>query len=392
MSLLDLTNDPQRMGLLSLGLRLMQTPGKFGAALGSAGMGALSDVQQAQDRQAQGKEREQAQRMRAMQEQALQLQLAQTLQEQKRRQGVEEAYRGAMVSPATQALAGGGGPTMQNAQAMQGLTPKLDQGRLLQGLSSVDPIMAAQMLQPKPSDYKVVGGSLVEVGPGGVKEAYRAPDAAPKPTASLQEYEYARGQGYKGSFQQFQMELKKAGATSVSVGTGKAGEMETGYRKEFNSLPEVTRYKAAIPAYKAIESAVTRPGAQSEINLIYGLAKLYDPESVVREGEYATIANSQAIPEWIKGQAQRLAGGGRLTDATKQQILTEAQARIGTFQTEYEGAKQTYEGIVGRQGLDSRNIFTPVGSVTPAKAALKPTLTESEAAELKALRERFGAR
>jgi hypothetical protein len=87
-----------------------------------------------------------------------------------------------------------------------------------------------------------------------------------------------------------------------------------------------------------------------------------------------------------------LAGGGRLTDATKQQILTEAQARIGTFQTEYEGAKQTYEGIVGRQGLDARNIFTPVGSVTPAKSASKPTLTESEAAELKALRERFGAR
>jgi hypothetical protein len=89
---------------------------------------------------------------------------------------VEEAYRGAMVSPATQALAGGGGPTVQNAQAMQGLTPKLDQGRLLQGLSSVDPMMAAQMLQPKPSDYKVVGGSLVEVGPGGVREAYRAPE------------------------------------------------------------------------------------------------------------------------------------------------------------------------------------------------------------------------
>jgi hypothetical protein len=382
MSLLDLTNDPQRMGLLSLGLRLMQTPGKFGAALGSAGMGALGDVQAVQARNEQGKEREQAARIKAMQEQTMQLQLAQALQDQKRRQGVEEAYRGAMVSPATQALAGGGGPTMQNAQAMQGLVPKLDQGRLLQGLSSVDPMMAAQMLQPKPSDYKVVGGSLVEVGPGGVREAYRAPEKQNMEALIIP------GPDGKPMINPLVLQAKRqiaeagrAAAPTINVGTGKAGEMETGYRKEFNSLPEVTRYKAAIPAYKAIESAVTRPGAQSEINLIYGLAKLYDPESVVREGEYATIANSQAIPEWLKGQAQRLAGGGRLTDATKQQILTEAQARIGTFQTEYEGAKQTYEGIVGRQGLDSRNIFTPVGSVAPAKAskATLPSMSDIEA-------------
>lgn len=176
MSLLDLTNDPRRMGILSLGLNLMQAKGNLGQAFGSAGQAALGDMIAAQDRQTQGKEREQAARIRAMQEQALALQLAQTLQEQKRRQGVEDAYKGAMVSPATQALAGGGGPTMQNAQAMQGLLPKLDQGRLLQGLLPVDSQMAAQMLQPKPSDYKVVGGSLVEVGPGGVKEAYRAPE------------------------------------------------------------------------------------------------------------------------------------------------------------------------------------------------------------------------
>jgi hypothetical protein len=36
------------------------------------------------------------------------------------------------------------------------------------------------MLQPKPADYKVVGDSLVSVGPQGVKEAYRAPQ---KPVA-----------------------------------------------------------------------------------------------------------------------------------------------------------------------------------------------------------------
>ena len=151
------------------------------------------------------------------------------------------------------------------------------------------------------------------------------------------------------------------GATSVTVGTGKVGELETSYRKEFNALPEVIRYKSALPAFKAVQGAATRPGTQSEINLIYGLAKLYDPESVVREGEYDTIANSQSIPEWLKGQAQRLAGGGKLTPETKSQILTEANARKQALEDEYNGAQRTYDGIARRQGLDPQNIFTPVG-------------------------------
>ena len=40
----DLTDDPRQQGLLSLGLRLMSTPGKFGQAFGQAGLGAMGDM------------------------------------------------------------------------------------------------------------------------------------------------------------------------------------------------------------------------------------------------------------------------------------------------------------------------------------------------------------
>jgi hypothetical protein len=45
MGLLDNMDDPATMGLLSLGMRLMSTPGKFGPAFGTAGLGALGDIQ-----------------------------------------------------------------------------------------------------------------------------------------------------------------------------------------------------------------------------------------------------------------------------------------------------------------------------------------------------------
>ena len=50
MGLLDydgLTDDPRQQGLLSLGLRLMSTPGKFGQAFGQAGLGAMGDMKAA---------------------------------------------------------------------------------------------------------------------------------------------------------------------------------------------------------------------------------------------------------------------------------------------------------------------------------------------------------
>ena len=52
--LLDSLDDPQTAGLLSLGLRLMSTPGSFGTALGKSGLGALDDIQQ---QRAQGMQR-----------------------------------------------------------------------------------------------------------------------------------------------------------------------------------------------------------------------------------------------------------------------------------------------------------------------------------------------
>lgn len=144
---------------------------------------------------------------------------------------------------------------------------------------------------------------------------------------------------------------------------GNTAKTETELRKEFADLPEVKRYKSAFPSFKAIESAAKTNNRQADINLIYGLAKLYDPESVVREGEYNTIANSQAIPDWLKGAAQSIVGGSRLSNNTKAQILEQARGRIATFEGEYQKAVGAYEGIAKGRGANTQNVIPPVGRV-----------------------------
>lgn len=156
-------------------------------------------------------------------------------------------------------------------------------------------------------------------------------------------------------------ERDKAQATRDAANIQSGFQNEAGLRKEFEGLPEVKNYKQAYPSYASIIDASTRSTPMADINLVYGLAKLYDPNSVVREGEYATVANSPSIPERVKGWAQYLAGGGKLTPAIKQQIVDEAAGRIGAYQAEAGKARKSYEGIAKRRGIDPSNVFADMG-------------------------------
>jgi hypothetical protein len=205
---MNLLDDPSQVGAMSLGLRLLSTPGKFGQALGTAGLGAMADVQQA-------KAAQDIKRQKALQEQMLMMQLEQIKAQQQRQQGIEGAYRGAIESPATQALAGGGGPTVANAQAMEGLTPRVNQSKLIEGLLGADPIAAYQMMQPKERRYEKVGDALLDVTDG-VTEAYRAPEKAEKPPTSVQEFLYAQ---QDPRFAEWDLRRKKATANNVTVNT-----------------------------------------------------------------------------------------------------------------------------------------------------------------------------
>jgi hypothetical protein len=178
-------------------------------------------------------------------------------------------------------------------------------------------------------------------------------------------------------------EIANATRDAAKIQTGFTNEQ--GLRKEFEGLKEVTNYKQAYPAYAAVKDAVGRNTPQSDINLVYAIAKLYDPTSVVREGEYATVANSPNIPERIKGYAQYLAGGGRLSPETKAQILAEAQGRIGTYEAEAKKAKTSYENIARKRGMDPASVFADMGDMVEGGAKPPPPNAISVPDDIRAL-------
>lgn len=146
------------------------------------------------------------------------------------------------------------------------------------------------------------------------------------------------------------------------------GEINDRLRVEFNKLPEVEAYKSVIPAQKSAIEAIDRDTPQADMNLIYATAKIFDPTSVVREGEYATVNASQAPAERMQGMLSYLMGGGRLTERTRRQLLDEINSRATAAKSQYDAARASYDDIARRRGADPSLVFQTLDEAKPAPA------------------------
>jgi len=107
-------------------------------------------------------------------------------------------------------------------QEMQKQDPayQLQQQQAQIGLQK-DQLELKNLQNPQPKWDIVTGkdGSVFRIDPQtGKHETIYGPQAEPvKPTADIQEYEYAIKQGFQGTFQDFQLAAKKAGASQVNI-------------------------------------------------------------------------------------------------------------------------------------------------------------------------------
>lgn len=111
------------------------------------------------------------------------------------------------------------GPAFQALGADMSQFPQMlamPDDQLAQRLQQVAGLAAPQ----KPIEV-AAGASLVTPdGKGGYSSAFTAPDKAGSTPSAIQEYEYAKGQGYKGTFEQYQRNMKQAGAQQINLPSG----------------------------------------------------------------------------------------------------------------------------------------------------------------------------
>ena len=204
----NLLDNPNDVGMLSLGLRLLSTPGKFGQALGTAGLGAMGDMQQAKQAQAMAQQRALQQEMQRMQVE----QIKRQQMEQEQQRAAVDRFKQTLRAPG--AAGDGIGPPQPNVD------PRLSTMYDAMQAGIIGPMDYVSAMQPKESAPIKLGAGDSLIDPATFKPLFTAPAKAEALPSSVREYQFAQSQGYKGTFEQFELARKRASASSMSVSYG----------------------------------------------------------------------------------------------------------------------------------------------------------------------------
>lgn len=213
-------------GRIGLGLLAAAGPTDRPMSFGQRLLGGLNDADEMKQRQQRTAD---DQAMRAMQ-------IADLQAKQMMRQRQQE-FLASIPSPqmqATQAvLSNGQGPTMSNAARMPPVDPsaQLLHGAMQAGL--VDPIQYLGAIRKDNSPVKLGAGEML-LDP----RTYKPLASNPKEDdpSDVRAYKFAQSQGYKGSFNDYQLGLKRAGATAITVDQRGDNAYSTAQGKEYSDL------------------------------------------------------------------------------------------------------------------------------------------------------------
>ena len=160
-----------------------------------------------------------------------------------------------------------------------------------------------------------------------------------KPTGDMLEYDFARSQGYEGTFQDYQTEMKRAGATSVTVGGDGAANLpkpSTGFVNVPNPDGSYSQAPVAGGSGEQISADVAGRLALAEDSLLQlpGLI------------EQARNGDLTGAWDWMTGRVGRGAqGAARRDNMAASESITRMLTGAGMNQSEAEREADLY--IVG---------------------------------------------
>jgi hypothetical protein len=233
------------------------------------------------------------------------------------------------------------------------------------------------------------GANLVRIGPTGKVEtvASGAPKREPVPSA-IAEYNFAKDQGYKGSFQDFELAKRAAGAPKVAVDLKDptaVAKAQSEIVKDWRSVVKDVGAMEVADRFKAAKSAVQEANAgnkSADGALIYAIGKIYDPSGAVQEGDKKTILGNRSIPQSIQAYAQRALNGQELLPQEREGLLAVAGKLVESKARNLEAQKAPYTNISQQLGGNGSLLLNPLADALTAPA--ETTLAMPSMADIQA--------
>ncbi len=126
-------------------------------------------------------------------------------------------------------------------------------------------------------------------------------------------------------------------------------------RKEFQGVSD--KYTGVAEVWQAMKGHAAQKDKFGDLGLVYGIAKLFDPTSVVREGEQIIVRNAASLPQWLLGHIEALNGKGQLTDETRTNLMQVGWDRVKPVQGNYEQQRGMFQADAQQQGIDPNMVM-----------------------------------
>jgi len=141
------------------------------------------------------------------------------------------------------------------------------------------------------------------------------------------------------------------------------------FRKDLASRPGMTAWGVVQPKLASMRAALDVPEGKSpradDLDFVYGVASILDPNSVVRDSEGRMILNTQGLPDQLVGQYNMLMSGkSGLGTKVKRELYALASRRAGAI---YKQAQSEYESALkfgGQFGMRSE-FYDPLTGMPP---------------------------
>lgn len=137
-------------------------------------------------------------------------------------------------------------------------------------------------------------------------------------------------------------------------------------------------YNIATTAAKQARDFAALGTGQGDIGLIYSYVKTLDPESVVREGEFAVATRAASAPDQIGNAVRRALSGQQLSPQQRQNLVKATETLLKPAQERYRRDRSYYSNMASRYGTDPYEV---VGDDPDAEIATEPTASSVPALE-----------
>lgn len=127
-------------------------------------------------------------------------------------------------------------------------------------------------------------------------------------------------------------------------------------RKEYLGSQIVKDMQTVEPLFQQMVKAAQTKGGMSDLAMVTHLAKIFDPQSVVREAEGRMILESQSMPDQIRSWFERAATGQGLSADVRTEMVQVAAQKRNEYLSSLQQMRGEYEGIASRRNANFENV------------------------------------